>query len=546
MADNVEADVGSGGAVFAAASLTFSGDTAVVPGGFTGILSGSEGAWTYTLCVGGAGAVTAGTPRMTLAIDDPAVAKLGTIDTDTGNIATSAASIDGKLPSLGQALAAASVPVVLTAAQITTLTPPAAITGFALEATLGTLSAKFASGTVIGDVNLGATDNAVLDAIAASLAGTLTVGTHAVTQSGTWNVGTVTTVTTVSTVTNLAQMGGAAIAMGTGVRSAGTQRVTIATDDIVPVSQSGTWNVTNISGTISLPSGAATEATLSTLNGKITACDTGAVTISAALPAGTNAIGKLAANSGVDIGDVDVTSIIPGTGATNLGKAEDAAHASGDVGVMPLSVRQDTAAALGQTDGDYQPLITDNSGRLWCVLASTQVLSSIGGITTLIGGSIAHDSADSGINPHKIGAKATTSISAKTMVANDDITNLFAGIDGVQVVRQHCNLEDIVTATPVAITDGSSTSVLAAQGAGIKTYITEVTIANSSASFVTVDLRDGTAGSVKWTFPVPATGGVTKTFNPPLPFSANTAVAADPSAAASTITVSVLGFKSKV
>ncbi len=35
---------------------------------------------------------------------------------------------------LGQALAAASLPVVLTAAQITTLTPPAAITGFATSA----------------------------------------------------------------------------------------------------------------------------------------------------------------------------------------------------------------------------------------------------------------------------------------------------------------------------------------------------------------------------------------------------------------------------
>jgi hypothetical protein len=43
----------------------------------------------------------------------------------------------------------------------------------------------------------------------------------------------------------------------------------------------------------------------------------GAVTaITNALPAGTNAIGKLAANSGVDIGDVDVTSLpaITGTG----------------------------------------------------------------------------------------------------------------------------------------------------------------------------------------------------------------------------------------
>jgi hypothetical protein len=47
----------------------------------------------------------------------------------------------------------------------------------------------------------------------------------------------------------------------------------------------------------------------------------GTVTISAALPAGTNAIGKLAANSGVDIGDVDVLSLpsIP-AGSNNIGK----------------------------------------------------------------------------------------------------------------------------------------------------------------------------------------------------------------------------------
>ena len=39
------------------------------------------------------------------------------------------------------------------------------------------------------------------------------------------------TVTTVSTVTNLSQLGGIAIAMGAGVLTAGTQRVTLATDD---------------------------------------------------------------------------------------------------------------------------------------------------------------------------------------------------------------------------------------------------------------------------------------------------------------------------
>jgi hypothetical protein len=43
----------------------------------------------------GAGAVSDDVQRVTLASDDPAVAKLGTIDTDTGNIATSAATLAG-------------------------------------------------------------------------------------------------------------------------------------------------------------------------------------------------------------------------------------------------------------------------------------------------------------------------------------------------------------------------------------------------------------------------------------------------------------------
>lgn len=57
-----------------------------------------------------------------------------------------------------------------------------------------------------------------------------------------------------------------------------------------------------------------------------------------------------------DANDVDVLSIIPGTGATNLGKAEDTAHTTGDTGVMALGVRRDTLAAGAGTDGDYEAL----------------------------------------------------------------------------------------------------------------------------------------------------------------------------------------------
>lgn len=54
----------------------------------------------------------------------------------TGN--SSLSSLDTKLPAQGQALAGASTPVVLPVAQITALTPPAAITGFLTEADFDT------------------------------------------------------------------------------------------------------------------------------------------------------------------------------------------------------------------------------------------------------------------------------------------------------------------------------------------------------------------------------------------------------------------------
>lgn len=61
--------------------------------------------------------------------------------------------------------------------------------------------------------------------------------------------------------------------------------------------------------------------------------------------------------------DTDVTRVVPGTGATNLGKAEGAAHTSGDVGVMALGVRQDATAPLG-ADGAYTPYQLDANGLL--------------------------------------------------------------------------------------------------------------------------------------------------------------------------------------
>lgn len=57
---------------------------------------------------------------------------------------------------------------------------------------------------------------------------------------------------------------------------------------------------------------------------------------------------------------------VPGTGATNLGKAEDAVHTSGDTGVFVLGVRNDSlGTTFTNTNGDYSPVAVKSDGSVY-------------------------------------------------------------------------------------------------------------------------------------------------------------------------------------
>lgn len=91
--------------------------------------------------------------------------------------------------------------------------------------------------------------------------------------------------------TDLARVRGNPTDVGSGASSTGTQRVILATDQpVIPISdnagsitvdgtvaatQSGTWNITNVSGTVSLPTGAATAANQTTLGNQTTKLNDG-------------------------------------------------------------------------------------------------------------------------------------------------------------------------------------------------------------------------------------------------------------------------------
>lgn len=156
----------------------------------------------------------------------------------------------------------------------------------------------------------------------------------------------------------------------------------------LPVDGSGVTQPVS-AATLPLPSGAATAAkqdtgntSLATVAGAVAGAEM-QVDVVGALPAGANAIGKLAANSGVDIGDVDVLSSALPTGASTLAEQQSQtthlATIAGDTTDIEAAVEllDDTVATLGtatyteattkglivgavRRDADTSPVGTDN------------------------------------------------------------------------------------------------------------------------------------------------------------------------------------------
>lgn len=169
-----------------------------------------------------------------------------------------------------------------------------------------------------------------------------TSDTVAVTQSGTWNVGTVTTVSTVSAF---------------GVSTTGPMKAE---------------DVASANGDMGIAVWAIRDDTLDARSG----------TEGDYEPFHTNANGALWVEYvNTNIATIG-TSVTPGTAAGNLGKAEDAAHSSGDTGVMALGVRAaaPTERSAGPTDGDYEPFGVNEVGAMWV----SPTPSANGGLSTFM------------------------------------------------------------------------------------------------------------------------------------------------------------------
>lgn len=369
------------------------------------------------------------------------------------------------------------------------------------------------------------------------------------------------------------------VATGNGTNT-NALRVTVASDStgVVGATQSGTWNINNVSGTVSLPTGAATAAKQPALGTAGTAsADVITVQgIASMTPIKTDGSGVTQPVSGTvtanlaagtnNIGDVDVLTVngvAPAFGSGLRGATVQRVTIATD-DVVPVSQSGSWSLAANQsvnvaqingvtvlmgngasgTGAQRVTIANDSTG----ILAGVTTVSTVTAVTTLTGGGVAHDGADSG-NPVKVGAKCSLTLSDDTIVANGDRTDATSDGDGALIVRPQFPLGDLISER-TSNTDGNSTAFTNfGATASTRSYITAYSIFRTDAGTtpIYVDFRDGTAGSVLWSVVLPPNGGAN--LASPIPLfrtTANTALAFDVSAATTTVYISVTGFKSKV
>lgn len=158
-----------------------------------------------------------------------------------------------------------------------------------------------------------------------------------------------------------------------------------------------------VSGTIPLPTGAATEATLSALNAKVTACNTGAVTVAAsALPTGaatettlstlngkvtacnTGAIaGTVTANAGTNL---NTSALALETGGNLAAAATSLSSIDGKITACNTGAIAGTVTANAGTNLNTSALALETGGNL--AAAATSVSSIDGKITACNTGAV--------------------------------------------------------------------------------------------------------------------------------------------------------------
>ena len=312
---------------------------------------------------------------------------------------------------------------------------------------------------------------------------------------------------------------------GSGGDSMGVDLITAVKYEVVKVAWGTAGTLTLLDASNPLPVNLGTDNDVTVTSGTVTA------------NAGTNLNTSLLALEAGNLASIltNTTSIDGKITACNTGAVVIASGSViADLGATDNAVLDAIAASDASIDGK---ITACNTGAVVISSGSCVVDLGVNNDVTATG-NVAHDAADSG-SPVKIGAKAANA--EPTAVANADRVDIIADLQGRIITTPYAPKEKWVDGM-ATVTGVTETSVIAAGGAGVKTYVTTITVSNNSAVDTTIDINDGTTNTVM-ILPVPAAGGVVLSLPIPLVGTANTAWMFQENEAANSVTVSMVGYQ---
>lgn len=321
-----------------------------------------------------------------------------------------------------------------------------------------------------------------------------------VAQQGTWNVvctnaGTFTVQVTGAALTALQLIDDVVSTAGGTDVGAHTTIIVSGTSAADGGGSGGTVNAWQVDGnghgqidvvSSALPSGAATAANqttgnnlLTTIAGAVSGTEVQVDVLTCALPSGA------------------ATAANQTTGNTSL--ATIAGAVSGNemqVDVLTSALPSGAATAANQTTGNgfLSTIAGAVSGAEVQVdiVSGTVAATQSGAWSAVVAGTAAHDAAVSG-NPVLLGGEAQEAAVSGNNVANGDTVRLRLDKYGrVQTVSPPVT---VVSDNATPITTATTTTVIAAPGAGKKLRIHYIHAHNSSATATSVSFRDGTSGT---------------------------------------------------
>lgn len=421
-----------------------------------------------------AGAISASIAQANIAKINGVTPLMGNGTTGTGSLRVTVAS-DNTAFSVNNTLVAATAPASTTMQNAATGNGNGtnlSVAGYGVAIVSVTASVGMSGGTTINFE--ASTDNTTFVSVLANTVGTSTLGTTTVATGdyqvhvagysflrariSAYSAGTITikgwpiALGAAQPVINANVIGTVTVAQAT---ASSLNATVVGTGTFaVQAAQSGTWNITNISGTVSLPTGAATAAKQPAL-GTAGSPSADVITIQGAASM-TKLLVTPDANSAINLAQVaGSTTATSGTGIQKVGVvgsaggAFDAAtNAAPPANAVQVGMVAATALPSAYTATDLVPPMTDKFGR-------------------------------------------------QVVVAN--------------------SVRDLVGTATLSSSSSSAVSFIAAGGSGVFNDITSLIITNSSGTATTVTLSDNGSSGNTYLFDIAANGGISIPFPTPLP-----------------------------